>query len=97
MIGMEFLPDQVKANRKKVRDGIKQYWTFANFYGNVLEAVAHDLSQEFGINHFAARDLEPFFTEFWDRYQGRLRMAGSPDGGILEAWLGRNAGRPTPP
>lgn len=68
-IGGRFMPAQVKDNRKKVRDGIKQYWTFANFYGNVLEAVAHDLSEEFGVT-ISPRDLAPFFDEFWERYAG---------------------------
>lgn len=70
-IGGRFIPKRVKEERKKVRDSIKQYWTFANFYGNVLEAVAYDLSREFGID-ISADALAPFFDSFWERYKGVL-------------------------
>lgn len=66
-IGGKFVPKRVKENRKKVRDSIKMFWTFANLYGNLLEGLAWDLSQEFGVD-ISPRDLEPFFTKFWDRY-----------------------------
>ena len=66
-IGGRFVPKRVKENRKKVRDSIKMFWTFANLYGNLLEGLAWDLSQEFSIN-ISPRDLEPYFTKFWNRY-----------------------------
>lgn len=68
-IGGHFIPDKVLEDRKKVRDSIKQSWTFANFYGNVLEAVAFDLSRAFGMT-IPPDELAPFFDEFWSRYAG---------------------------
>jgi len=66
-IGGKFVPKRVKENRKKVRDSIKMFWTFANLYGNLLEGLAWDLSTEFGVD-ISPRALEPFFTKFWQRY-----------------------------
>ena len=67
-IGRRFIEPKWKSDRKGVRDSIKQYWTFANFYGNVLEAVAYDLGREFGIR-IDPNQLAPYFDEFWDRYK----------------------------
>jgi uracil-DNA glycosylase family 4 len=66
-IGARFVAALLKANRKKVRDSIKQYWTFANLYGQMLSGLAWDLSQEFKVR-ISERDLEPFFTAFWNLY-----------------------------
>ena len=66
-IGQLFVPKKVKESRKKVRDSIKQYWTFANLYGQVLSGLAWDLSQEFNVD-ISVRELEPFFNKFWGKY-----------------------------
>jgi DNA polymerase I-like protein with 3'-5' exonuclease and polymerase domains len=66
-IGGRFVPARVKENRKSVRDSIKQYWTFANLYGQILDGLAWDLSSEFSVN-ISKRELEPFFISFWQRY-----------------------------
>jgi len=68
-IGGHFTKEKVKENRKKVRDSIKQFWTFALLYGNPLEAVAHDLEREFGVR-VSPQALSPFYTDFWQRYAG---------------------------
>lgn len=68
-IGGHFIPKRLKAERKKIRDGIKQMWTFALFFGNVLEAVANDLSRELDAR-ISPEELEPFFLDFWERYNG---------------------------
>ncbi len=67
MVGQEFVPKRVKENRKEVRQDIKQYWTFANLYGNTLSGVAYDLSNAFKVD-VSPRRLEPFFNKFWGRY-----------------------------
>jgi uracil-DNA glycosylase family 4 len=68
-IGGRFIPKRIrtKEGRKSVRDSVKQYWTFANLYGNVLESVAADLSNEFKID-IRPEALRPFFEKFWGRY-----------------------------
>lgn len=71
-VGGRFVPKLVKSERKKVRDSIKQYWTFAGFYGNTLEGIAFDLSREWQVD-VTPRTLAPFFDDFWDRYAGVLR------------------------
>lgn len=68
-IGGEFIPHLVKADRKSVRDSMKQYWTFANLYGNTLDGIAWDLSKEFEVDISPLR-LKPHFTSFWGRYPG---------------------------
>jgi uracil-DNA glycosylase family 4 len=82
LLGAKFVPIMLKETRKKLRDSIKQYWTFANFYGNVLESVAYDLSQELEVDISPER-LAPFFDEFWDRYKGVLKWQ---DNAVAKYW-----------
>lgn len=67
MLGGRFVPKLVKENRKKVRDTIKQLWTFANLYGNSCEAIARDLSTAFGVT-VSTTALDPIYSDFWARY-----------------------------
>lgn len=66
-IGAEFVPKMLADDRKALRDAIKQYWTFANFYGNELGGLAYDLSTELQVN-ISPRALQPFYDEFWRKY-----------------------------
>lgn len=91
-IGAQFVAALLKANRKKVRDSIKQFWTFANLYGQTLSGLAWDLSQEFGVR-ITDRDLEPFFIAFWDLYPGLREyqeklIATYNEFGYVENYLG---------
>lgn len=73
-IGAEFMPRKLKeaGGRKRIRDGIKNLWTFPEFFGNVPSAIAYDLSKHFEVE-ISERDLMPFHEEFWDKYQGVLK------------------------
>lgn len=74
MIGGQFVPARVRDKKgwKKVRDSIKQYWTFANLYGAFPDAVARDLSIELGVTITTAT-LTPSLDKFWGRYPNLLK------------------------
>jgi uracil-DNA glycosylase family 4 len=82
-IGVRFVPERVKENRKKIRDSIKQFWTFANLYGNLASGIAWDLSQEFGLN-ISEGDIIPYYEQFWDRYPA---LKAYQDKIISDYWL----------
>jgi uracil-DNA glycosylase family 4 len=74
-IGARFLPKHIKEKRKQVRDILKSQWTFANFYGNELNAVAYDIDRSFKDMIYAgarvtADELKPIFDDFWRKYKG---------------------------
>lgn len=72
-IGARFLPKRLKkeGGRKEIRDGIKNLWTFPEFFGSNVEAIANDLSRRFSVD-ISPRALQPFHDEFWDKYRGVL-------------------------
>lgn len=76
-IGGHFIPNKIKDKdgRKEFRNAIKNTWTFPLFFGNVLEAVAFDLSREMDLDvssRTAQKDMiegiRPYFEEFWQKY-----------------------------
>lgn len=71
-IGAKFVPKKLKEDRKWVRDTIKNLWTFPNFFGSVVEAIAADLSHRLEVM-ISGRVLRPFADEFWDKYPGVLK------------------------
>ena len=66
-LGARFVPEELKKNRKAVRDAIKGLWTFANLYGNDINGIAYDFGNHFKID-VSPRDIEPFYSAFWARY-----------------------------
>lgn len=58
--GKKFLKDKVAL--KRLRDDVKNGWTFPLFYGSVLEGVAGNLK-------VPASKLEPLYDEFWESFE----------------------------
>lgn len=70
-IGKRFFPKRIgiKEERKAIRQVLKSSWTFANFYGNELKAVAYDCARNLQCPEITDVTLGPIFEEFWDKYK----------------------------
>lgn len=69
-IGKKFVPKMLAAEGgfKKVRDGVKNLWTFPNFFGSMVSSMARDLSLRWEVD-ISERALTPFAEEFWSKYK----------------------------
>lgn len=71
-VGKHFVPKRLLANKKKVRDVIKNLWTFPQFFRSQLRSIALDLSAQWEVD-ISESALRPFSEEFWDKYKRVLQ------------------------
>lgn len=73
-LGKEFAPQMLRtaAERKHLRDYVKNKWTFPLFFGSKLESVAYDLSGVFK-KEIHPEILAEYYDAFWDKYRGVKR------------------------
>lgn len=71
-LGAKFVPKMLLADKKKVRDGVKNLWTFPQFFKSQLGSIARDLSNRWEVE-VSERALQPYSEEFWNKYQRVLQ------------------------
>lgn len=81
-LGKAFAPAMLKANRKGLRDALKNDWTFSNLYGNTPDAIAYMLGKIFAID-LRTDALMPHYENFWGTYPG---LKAYQDGLLKKYW-----------